>query len=142
LQTGEILHAFRNPEQAVHFLERVRWSGEPLCPYCSSASVGLHASADRDVRRWQCRTCGRVFSATVGTLFQGTHVPLRNWFLVLALVRQRGIDAGGSAIAKDLNMRRPTVSRMLAAIRSAIEEGGDDARLIERINAADAATGI
>src|SRR5690348_5154386 len=82
----ELFQSFQTPGQATEHLERVRWAGKPICPYCESDSVGPHASPDRRGRRWQCHSCIRAFSATVGTLFHGTHVPLRDWFLVLAVM--------------------------------------------------------
>ncbi len=61
-------------EQAIEHLEKVRWHGQPHCPYCGSIAVGRHASGDRDVPRWQCRDCTRAFAVTVGTLFHGVVV--------------------------------------------------------------------
>ena len=82
----EIFQSFKTQEQALGYLETVRWHDEPRCPYCQSANVGRHASSDRSMPRWQCRKCTRAFAVTIGTLFHGTHIPLRDWFLVLALM--------------------------------------------------------
>ena len=45
----EIFQSFQTQEQAIEYLEKVRWGGEPHCPYCGSLSVGRHASGDRDM---------------------------------------------------------------------------------------------
>lgn len=133
----QIFQAFQTQEQAVEYLEKVRWAGEPSCPYCGSCTVGRHASGDRDMARWQCRDCSRAFSVTVGTLFHGTHVPLRNWFLVLALMLNAKKSASSYQIARDLGMRRPTVWSMMHRIRTAMAADPDQERLLHGIVEAD-----
>lgn len=116
----EVFNGFQTQEQAVEYLEKIRWNGRPTCPYCRSDAVGRHASGDRAGMRWQCRRCTRAFSATVGTIFHGTHVPLRNWFLCLALMMNAKKSASAYQIARDLGMRRPTVWSMMHRIRVAM----------------------
>ena len=116
----DLFQSFQTQEQAIDHLEKVRWHGKPVCPYCKSEEVGTHASPDRKGRRWQCHTCGRAFAVTVGTLFHGTHVPLRDWFLVLALMLNAKKSASAYQIARDLGMRRPTVWSMMHRVRTAM----------------------
>jgi transposase-like protein len=133
----EIFQSFQTQEQAVQYLEKVRWGGEPHCPYCGSLHVGKHASGDRDMSRWQCRDCSRAFAVTVGTLFHGTHLPLRNWFLVLALMLNAKKSASAYQIARDLGMRRPTVWSMMQRIRTAMAADPAQERLLHGIVEAD-----
>lgn len=133
----EIFQSFQTQEQAVEYLERVRWAGRPHCPYCGSLSVGRHASSDRNMPRWQCRDCSRAFSVTVGTLFHGTHIPLRNWFLVLALMLNAKKSASAYQIARDLGMRRPTVWSMIQRVRTAMAADPEQERLLHGIVEAD-----
>lgn len=116
----ELFNSFKTQEQCVEYLERVRWHGEPVCPYCKSEKVSRHASGDRAQTRWQCQECSRAFAVTVGTIFHGTHVPLRNWFLVLALMLNAKKSASAYQIARDLGMRRPTVWSMMHRVRTAM----------------------
>jgi transposase-like protein len=133
----EIFESFQTQEQAVEYLERVRWHGEPSCPYCGSLAVGRHASGDRKGQRWQCRDCTRAFAATVGTLFHGTHIPLRNWFLCLALMLNAKKSASSYQIARDLGMRRPTVWSMMHRIRLAMANDPAQSKLLHGIVEAD-----
>jgi transposase-like protein len=133
----EIFESFQTQEQAVEYLERVRWQGEPSCPYCGSLAVGRHASGDRKGQRWQCRDCTNAFAATVGTLFHGTHIPLRNWFLCLALMLNAKKSASAYQIARDLGMRRATVWSMMHRIRVAMANDPDQSKLLHGIVEAD-----
>ena len=132
-----LFYSFQTQEQAVEYLEKIRWNGQPTCPYCESAAVGTHASCDRAMRRWQCRGCQRAFSVTVGTIFHGTHIQLRQWFLVLALMLNAKKSASACQIARDLGMRRPTVWSMMHRIRIAMDSDLEGGKLLYRIVEAD-----
>jgi transposase-like protein len=124
---------FQTQEQAVEHLEKKRWNGFPICPYCGTTKVYRHASGDRASQRWQCENCSRAFSVTVGTIFQGTHVPLKQWFILLSVMLRTENSATASGIARDLNMRRATVGRMMQRIRSVIHEDREQSKLLRKI---------
>jgi transposase-like protein len=127
----KVFQNIQTQEQAIEFLEGARWPDKTTCPYCHSQKVCRHASCDRANIRWQCAECHRAFAVTVGTIFHGTHIPLRSWFLVLALML-KSTKAASSAyrIARDLDMRRPTVWRMMGRIRNAMEKDSFQRKLL------------
>lgn len=133
----EVFNSFQTQEQAVEYLEKVRWNGQPVCPYCDSKAVGRHASGDRKGMRWQCRKCTRAFAATVGTIFHGTHIPLRNWFLCIALMLNAKKSASAYQIARDLGMRRATVWSMMHRVRVAMANDPQQSKLLHGIVEAD-----
>ena len=133
----EIFQSFKTQEQAIEHLEKVRWGSEPHCPYCGSVHAGRHASPDRAMARWQCLDCGRAFSVTIGTMFHGTHIPLRDWFLVLALMLNAKKSASAYQIARDIGKRRPTVWSMMQRIRVAMAADPEQDRLLHGIVEAD-----
>lgn len=118
----EVYRRWPTHADCVGHLERVRWRGQPECPYCGSIKAARHREATRE--RWQCWACDRSFSVTVGTIFHNTHVDLQRWFLLIALML--GAKKGLSAMqaARDLDMRRPTVWSMMHRIRRALADDG------------------
>jgi transposase-like protein len=133
----DVFQGFQTQEQAVEYLEKIRWHGRPTCPYCRSESVGRHASGDRAGMRWQCRACTRAFAVTVGTIFHGTHIPLRNWFLCVALMMNAKKSASSYQIARDLGMRRPTVWSMMHRVRVAMANDPSQRKMLYGIVEAD-----
>lgn len=133
----EIFQNFQTQEQAVDYFEGVRWRGRTLCPYCQSEKVCRHASGDRAGMRWQCEACHRAFAVTVGTIFHGTHISLRNWFLVLALMHNAKKSASACQIARDLGIRRATIWSMMHRIRKAMASDMAQAQLLYGIVEAD-----
>ena len=73
------------------FLRRARWPDGFECPRCGAQ--GSHFLTRR--RLEQCRACRYQSSVTAGTVFHGTRVSLRVWFLgVFFLARhKKGISA-------------------------------------------------
>lgn len=133
----ELFQTFKTQEQALTYLENVRWRGQPVCPYCHSEKVGRHSSGDREHMRWQCRTCTRAFASTVGTIFHGTHVPLRDWFLVIALMLNAKKSASAMQISRDIGRRRATVWSMMHRIRLAMADDPYQKKLLYGIVEAD-----
>lgn len=133
----DVFTSFQTQEQAVEYLEQIRWRGQPTCPYCRSEAVYRHTSPDRAAARWQCYKCHRAFSVTVGTIFHGTHIPLRDWFLCIALMLNAKKSASAYQIARDLGMRRATVWSMMQRIRTAMANDPDQSRMLYGIVEAD-----
>ena len=73
------------------YRRRARWPRGFLCPRCGGR--GSHFLAAR--RLEQCRSCRYQGSVTAGTVFHGTRVPLRVWFLGIFFVarQKKGISA-------------------------------------------------
>jgi len=53
-----VYERFPTEEDCVAYLEEVRWSGVPLCPYCASDRV----TAYREKRRHHCKNYAKPIS--------------------------------------------------------------------------------
>lgn len=96
-----------------HF-ETLRWEGGvPVCFHCGV--VGDAAPVARDEKRaeakmkdavkklrkiardglYYCRSCGGQFTATMGTVYEDSHIPLNKWMLATHLMNscKRGVSA-------------------------------------------------
>ena len=118
----EIYRRFPTPESATAHLEKVRWGESPTCPYCGWGTVARHNETGRF--RWQCWTCNKSFSATVGTIFHNSHIDLQRWFLLISLMLNAKKGLSAMQAARDLEMRRPTVWSMMHRVRAALVEDG------------------
>jgi transposase-like protein len=117
---------FATKEAAIAHLEKVRWPHGPECVYCGATSVAHHAEKGQ-ADRLQCWSCKRSFSATVGTIFHNSHIDLRRWFLLIARMMNAKTGLSAMQAARDLEIRRPTVSSMMHRIRAAMV---DDSKLL------------
>jgi len=116
----EIMRRWPTQEAAFAHLERVRWGSRPICPYCGSDKVCPHASKDNKIPRWQCQSCHSAFSATVGTIFHHTHLPLPTWFLALAIMLNAKKNISNAQLARDLDLPYKTAWSLALRIRQAM----------------------
>lgn len=114
------MNRWPDQETAISHLEKVRWSGQPVCPYCASEKVCVHASKDKALPRWQCQTCHRAFSVTVGTIFHHTHLPLQTWFLAMTVMLNAKKNVSNSQLARDLALPYKTAWSLALRIRTAM----------------------
>lgn len=77
------------------YLVAHRWPVEIACPRCGNTKV---YALEFKPFHWQCHKCepqGYRFSVLVGTIFENTNKPLRDWFRVIhmMLTSKKGISA-------------------------------------------------
>jgi transposase-like protein len=85
-----------NDEKAAYeHLAKIRWPEGPICVHCQSKKIYTLnvASAKRVVLK--CGTCRKQFSATVGTIFEDSHIALNKWFMAFQLMAssKKGMSA-------------------------------------------------
>jgi len=101
----DVTQKFPNDEECLKYIEQMRWpDGIVRCPICGCDRISriTRKSASKNVRKslYQCLepTCKQQFSATSGTIFNDSHLPLHKWFMALAIV----VDAKKSISANQL----------------------------------------
>ena len=112
----EVFEKFPTQKNCIEYLEKVRWDGDPKCPYCASDhNIPMQG-------RHHCYTCKTSFSVTVGTIFHHTHLPLQKWFLALSLMlnAKKGISA--LQLSRDLKVNKNTAWRINMQIRKAMTQ--------------------
>src|SRR3990167_7200329 len=79
--------------QARQFIERLRWPKGAVCPRCKQQEV-VSVEGGRN-GLYNCRQCRRQFTVTVGTIFEGSHIPLSKWVQAFHLVcsSKKGMSA-------------------------------------------------
>src|SRR6202047_3597339 len=78
-----------------HF-EKMRWPDGPICPHCGviNEATELKGKSTRP-GLYKCRACQKPFTATMGTLYERSHIPLNKWLLATHLMTasKKGISA-------------------------------------------------
>jgi transposase-like protein len=92
--------AFRNEDEAIALLERLRWPNGAACPHCGGADpYRLTAKATTKTRTqrglWKCSQCRKKFTAKVGTVMESSHIPVSKWLMALHLISasKKGMSA-------------------------------------------------
>jgi len=82
---------FSTDEQCRTLLVKLRWPFGSECLRCKSRNV-LTISTQK---KFECAECHYQFSATAGTIFHDSHLPLETWFLAVLLLceAKKGMSA-------------------------------------------------
>ena len=97
----ELASYFQNEDAAREFLEQLRWNGEPVCPHCGSINDHYRIESKTESKRpsrkglWKCKDCRKQFSVMVGTIFEGSHIPIHIWLYAIYLLNssKKGISS-------------------------------------------------
>lgn len=86
LSMAEFIQRYGTEAQCEAALIESRWPQGFVCPACR---CHLHTTFERAGRtHWQCRRCRHQTTATAGTIFASTKLPLTTWFLAMHLLTQ------------------------------------------------------
>lgn len=87
---------FNDEDAARAHFERLRWPDGPVCPHCGGvdAATELRGKSTRP-GLYKCKQCQKPFTATIGTVYERSHIPLRKWLLATYLLcsSKKGMSA-------------------------------------------------
>lgn len=114
------------------FLEQQRWPDGPICPKCGVEKpytiTRKSKSKNKNHTFYKCRACKRQFTATVGTIFEDSHIPLSKWFAAIYLICSSKKGMSAHQIHRQLGITYRSSWFMCHRIRQAMA-GGNDAHL-------------
>ena len=82
-------------DQARAYFERIRWPNGRICPHCGSVeSKKLEGKAHR-AGLYKCSGCGGQFTATINTIMEDSHLPIRTWLMAFSILcsAKKGVSA-------------------------------------------------
>jgi len=124
----DVTRKFRTDEQCLDYLEQMRWPAGVCCVHCGVLNVSTitrTAGKNKRVRIYQCleKECGKQFSATSGTIFNDTHLPLTKWFLAIALICEAKKGMSAKQLERHLGVNYRTAWHLAHRIREAMQDG-------------------
>lgn len=113
----DILRKLHSKNECREYLEGLRWQGIPKCPHCQSEKHYKLTIKGEFNGLYKCRECKERFTVTIGTMFEGSKVPLEDWFyaIYIFLSHKKGISS--IQLSKDIGVTQKTAWFMLNRIR-------------------------
>jgi len=109
-----VLQHFSDEKVCLSHLESLRWpDGNPVCPHCGNEK----AYRFKDGKRFKCSKCRKQFTAKVGTIFQGSNIPLSKWFAAIYLATSHKKGISSHQLAKDIEISQKSAWHVLHRIR-------------------------
>ncbi len=117
--------AFPTEEHALAYWMKTRWPKGVRCIACDHPKCYLietKGKTGKPVRLFECADCSLHFSATTGTLFHGSHVPLQKWFMAIGLMVEAKKGISANQIARHIGVTYKTAWYLCHRIRQAMQE--------------------
>src|SRR5579863_3360896 len=128
----DIYKELNTEAKCLTFLEHMRWPDGVKCLSCESLRITRitakgklnkktgHRSPDREL--YQCNECRFQFTATTGTVYHDTHLPLSKWFLAIALITESEKGISANQLSRALGVQYRTAWYLAHRIRKAMVE--------------------
>lgn len=90
----KLAQEYSDEDKARELLEQMRWPTGPVCPHCRTAKSQCNdvykivPDAKSKTRKgvYCCAACRKQFTVTVGTVFEGSHVPISKWLMAMFIL--------------------------------------------------------
>jgi transposase-like protein len=117
---------FKDDTAAREHLEAIRWPNGPVCPHCGAIEniKRLEDSPGHRPGLYKCYNCKGHFTVTVGTLFEGSKIPLHKWFLAVYFLCASKKGMSSCQIERMLGVTYKTAWFMTHRIREAMRDSG------------------
>jgi transposase-like protein len=117
-----------DPAKCYEFIRRKRWPHGVVCPKCTSNRVKKngHRKSRPDCQKYLCKNCDYLFNDLTGTSFQGKHLPLSVWVVLLYLM---GLNLSNAQIAMELELDPDVAQDMASTLRKEIQARKPGCRL-------------
>jgi transposase-like protein len=136
----DVAQTFATEEEAVEHLIKKRWPKGVRCLACETErvsrvkSVGKTGKARRGL--FVCLECDYQFTATSNTLFHDSHLPLRKWFMAIALICEAKKGLSALQLSRHLGVQHKTAWYLNHRIREAMQEAnpkplGSEGQVVE-----------
>jgi transposase-like protein len=113
---------FHDETAAREYFEAVRWPDGPVCPHCGSVRVTRMEGEAHRAGLFNCRDCRNQFSATVGTVFERSHIPLHKWMLANHLMNASKKGVSAHQLHRTLSLPYKTAWFMAHRLREAMRD--------------------
>jgi transposase-like protein len=105
-----------------HF-EAIRWPNGPHCPLCGQFDRVAELGGKSMGPGWyHCKDCRRKFTATMGTIYERSHIPLTKWLLATHLLCSSKKGMSTHQLHRMLDLPYKTAWFMTMRIREGMRE--------------------
>jgi transposase-like protein len=115
---------FHNEESAYAFIEARVWPDGCVCPHCGGVErIGKMGGKSTRIGAYKCYQCRKPFTVKIGTIFEGSHVPMHIWLQAIYLIAGSKKGISSNQLHRTLGVTLKTAWFMSHRIREAMRSG-------------------
>jgi transposase-like protein len=121
---------YSDEDKARGLLESLYWPNGPVCPHCKNTGTTAKgivpltpkATSKSPARNglYFCGACRKQFTVTVGTVFEGSHIPISKWLMAMFILCSSKKSISANQLHRMLKITYKTAWFMLHRIRYAM----------------------
>ena len=112
----DLSRTFSTEDKCREFIIRARWPKGITCPRCKATTI----STLRNAGKYECAKCEYQFSATAGTIFHDSRLPLETWFYAAYLMCESRKGVSANQLKRVLGVSYKTAWFLCHRIRAAM----------------------
>lgn len=105
---------YNTQAKCLKLLETIRWGKTVKCPYCGSK---VTRKVKSETGRHACNNCKRSFTVFIDTIFEGTRLPLPQWFMLIGSVLNSKSGVSAKELQRNYEMSYKTAYYTAMRIR-------------------------
>ncbi len=113
----QLVNAFPTENDCIAHLESIRWKNGVVSPFDATSQVYKCKN-----NRYKCRNTNKYFNVKTNTIFEGTKIPLRQWFIAIYFLTAHKKGISSLQLANDLNITQKSSWFILHRLRHAMKE--------------------
>lgn len=117
----DMVQTFSTEEKCIDHLYGLRWKEGVVCPHCRGFEK-INRLRTRPL--WWCGDCKSQFGVKVGTVFEGSRIPLQKWFMAIWLLTSHKTGISSCQLARDIGVTQKTAWSMLERLREIMPKLG------------------
>src|SRR5437868_1195607 len=116
---------FNDEAAAYAYVEARIWANGRVCPHCGvlERSAPLKGKSDR-IGLYKCYACRKPFTVKVGTIFEDSHIQMRDWLTAIHLICSSKKGVSSNQLHRTLGITLKSAWFMSHRIREAMKATG------------------
>src|SRR5579864_9536743 len=115
---------FNDEAAAYAFVESHLWPDGPVCPHCSTvARAGKLQGKSNRPGLWKCYACRKPFTVKIGTIFEKSHIAMRDWLAAIHLICSSKKGISSNQLSRTLGITLKSAWFLSHRIREAMAPG-------------------
>jgi transposase-like protein len=125
LNLSKLAKEYSDEDRARELFESMRWpNGKPICPFCKfdeaykiTSKEGTKKQNKARAGLYCCAACRKTFTATVGTAFEDSRLPISKWLLAIFIICSSKKAVSAAQLSRMLGVTYKTAWFMAHRIR-------------------------
>ena len=128
LTLKKLAREYASEDKARELLESMLWPKGPVCPHCKNATdkpiyklqPSKFSKSPARSGVYKCGACRKQFTVTVGTVFEGSHIPISTWLMAIFILCSSKKSISSKQLERMLGVTYKTAWFMSHRIRHAM----------------------